>query len=152
MNIDTLAKMLIFATVRIENWGPSGRSTGTGFIMNLDLPEGSQATVLVTNKHVIRGAQRLTAHFIPKKAGLDEPDLGNGVAVDLQLSGFGHPDSEVDVVVLPLFPALDQLRDKLYVCPLSMSILLTETPDVYLDAVEELTFVGYPNGYHDPII
>jgi hypothetical protein len=33
---------------------------------------------------------------------------------------------------------------------LPMSLLATEMPDLYTDAIEEITFIGYPDGRHDP--
>ncbi|WP_371799094.1 trypsin-like peptidase domain-containing protein [Streptomyces sp. NBC_01707] len=152
MNIDTIAKMLFFATVRIENHGAKSASVGTGFIMTASLENGDQCPMLVTNKHVLAGAQQLVAHFIPRKPEANVPDLGQAVAVDLPPTMYvGHPDPTVDIAVMPLAPTLLLLANKLFIQALPLSLLATELPDLYTDAIEEITFVGYPNGHRDPM-
>ncbi|ROQ35838.1 trypsin-like peptidase [Streptomyces sp. PanSC19] len=153
VNIDTVAKMLFFATVRIENHGANGTSVGTGFIVTATLEDGSQCPMLVSNKHVVAGAQRLVAHFIPRKPEANVPDLGQGLAVDLPTGPgtyIGHFDPAVDIAVMPLAPTLIPLVGKVFVQALPLSLLATEAPSQFIDAIEEVTFVGYPNGYHDP--
>ncbi|MFE0651367.1 trypsin-like peptidase domain-containing protein [Streptomyces sp. NPDC059534] len=152
MNIDTIAKMLFFATVRIDHYGAQGNGFGTGFIMTATLEDGSQCPMLVTNKHVVDGAQRLVGHFIPRKPGEEVPNLGHGVAVDLPAGPgayVGHPDPAVDIAVMPLATTFMPIADQLFIQAIPLSLLATETPSLFVDAIEEVTFVGYPNGYRD---
>ncbi|MFF9199986.1 trypsin-like peptidase domain-containing protein [Streptomyces sp. NPDC014779] len=153
MNIDTIAKMLFFATVRIENHGANSGSVGTGFIMTATLGNGQQCPMLVTNKHVLADAQRLIAHFIRRKSGQNVPDLGQGMAVDLpprRTDYIGHPDPAVDIAVMPLASTLEPLRSLAFIQAIPLSLLTTEMPSLFVDAMEEITFVGYPHGYRDP--
>lgn len=153
MNVDTPGKQLLFSTVRITNVLKSGITTsGTGFLLFVDLvEEGRISPLLVTNKHVVANSARLTAHFIKRKDDVDEPDLGQGVDVTLAPANWiGHPDASVDVAVVPLAPIFEQHGGLLFTRALPMSVLATEIPNLYTDAIEEITFVGYPDGRHDP--
>ena len=54
----TTAEMLMHTTVRLECTLADGRgSTGTGFFFSYLLDEGRNIPVIVTNRHVIEGAQ-----------------------------------------------------------------------------------------------
>lgn len=153
MNVDTPGRQLLFSTVRITNVLNSGIPTsGTGFLLFVDLAEeGRISPLLVTNKHVVANSSRLAAHFIRRKGDVDEPDLGQGVEVTLDPTNWiGHPDASVDVAVVPLASIFQQHGHLLFTRALPMSLLATEITSLYTDAIEEITFVGYPDGRHDP--
>ncbi|MFR9797496.1 trypsin-like peptidase domain-containing protein, partial [Streptomyces sp. MS06] len=152
MNVDTPGRQLLFSTVRIDNVMTSGNSsTGTGFVLFADLENGSMCPLLVTNKHVVANAARLSAHFITRKPDADEPNLGQAAEVSLPPAAcFGHPNPAVDIAVLPLAGILQQFGTQLFMRALPLSLLATEVANLYVDAVEEITFIGYPNGHRDP--
>lgn len=113
--------------------------------------DGRHYPALVTNKHVMADARQLTAHFINKKPEADEPDLGNESHVDMAPGlVIGHPDDRVDVAVIPLGPIWEPITQHCFTRTLPMSLLATEIDGLYVDAIEEVTFVGYPNGHRDP--
>ena len=152
MKIDTLMKELLFTTVHIRTQTASGVSTGTGFIYNA--ARGDNGTpVLVTNKHMIEGATQGVIRLIGR-AG-DGPDLGRPIEVTFEQFATlwtGHPSPEVDVAAMFLGPTINQVAKAgtpaFYrmaapqMCPGSEDLDL-------LDAVETVTFVGYPNGLYD---
>jgi hypothetical protein len=151
VDVNTPGRQLLFSTVRIDNILVSGGvATGTGFLLFADL-DGGLCPLLVTNKHVVAGAARLFATFIKRKPGADEPDLGKGVEVALPPHAwFGHPNDRVDVAVLPLASPLGQVSEPLFMRALPLSLLATEVSNLFVDAIEEITFIGYPNGHRDP--
>ncbi|MGW1398839.1 hypothetical protein ACWCRF_09270 [Streptomyces sp. NPDC002405] len=140
MNVNTPGRQLLFSTVRIDNVLASGDvATGTGFLLFVDL-EGGLCPLLVTNKHVVAGAARLSATFIRRKPASDEPYLGQGVEVAVAPNAwFGHPNDRVDVAVLPLAGVLEQFGEQLFTRALPLSLLATEMPNLYVDAIEEIT-------------
>ncbi|MHB1613211.1 MAG: trypsin-like peptidase domain-containing protein [Actinomycetes bacterium] len=121
MIADTAAKQLLFTTVRVVNRGAGGESCGTGFIIDGSRDPSQSAPVLVTNKHVVKGAIQLELQFIKKHASENRPLLGERVSVTLADPG-SHWVGHVD-------PAVDVAAD--------------------LDAIEEVIFVGYPDGHYD---
>ncbi|MFF7866593.1 trypsin-like peptidase domain-containing protein [Streptomyces qaidamensis] len=151
MNVDTPGRQLLFSTVRITNVLTSGVATsGTGFLLFVDLEDGRHAPLLLTNKHVVANSARLITHFIQRGETADEPNLGVGFDVELDPGNwFGHPEPSVDVAVVPMAPVFASVGPKLFTRALPLSLLATEVEGLYLDAIEEITFVGYPDGRYD---
>jgi trypsin-like peptidase len=152
VNVNTIGRNLLFCTVRIDRVTTAGYlSHGTGFLMQVACGESRWFPALVTNKHVVEDAQRLTARIITKKSDANQPNLGDEAEVDLPPDGvIGHPDPSVDVAVVPLGPVWEAILQHCFVKPLSLSLLSTDVENFYADAIEEITFVGYPNGHRDP--
>ncbi len=154
MKVDTLAEKLLFTTLRIETRDASGNNgTGTGFVFAY-ANDSQQYPVIVTNKHVVKDAVTgwLTLHI----AGADgQPKLGSSYRLevpDFAKPWHGHPDAEIDVTVMPLAPVLDMLS-KAGITPFLQWIdrNVTATPELIsqLDALEDVVFIGYPNGIWD---
>lgn len=152
MKVDTPGRQVLFSTVRIDNAKTSGgKSRGTGFLLHAITDDGRHYPALVTNKHVVANARQLTARFINKKPDADEPDLGKESELDVPPNVvIGHPDGRVDVAVIPLGPMWEAIERYCFTRPLSTSLLATDMKGLYVDAIEEITFVGYPNGRGDP--
>jgi hypothetical protein len=111
IKVDTLAKQVLFCTIRITNHKKSGKvEIGTGFLFNasdtpLD-PAGRSVPLLVSNKHVFADAAVLRLDFLLANVDGSGPELGQvhtqlnvGPAAD---DVVGHPDPTVDVAVKPL--------------------------------------------------
>ncbi|MFG2963560.1 trypsin-like peptidase domain-containing protein [Streptomyces sp. NPDC048288] len=152
MNVDTLGRQLLFCTARIDRITTSGIGThGTGFLMHPECDGDRTYPALVTNKHVVADAAGLTARFIQKKPNADEPDLGKEVLVQFAPDSIvGHPNPAVDVAVIPLGPLWPTIVERCFVRTINLTMLATDMKDFYADAIEEITFVGYPNGHRDP--
>lgn len=153
VNVDTPGRQLLFSTVRISNILTNGLlSTGTGFLLWVQLEQDQISPLLVTNKHVVADSQQLVLHFIGRKPDSDQPALGQ--AVDAQLDPnrwVGHPDPSIDVAVVPLAPLyLQGIGQQIFTRALHMGLLASEVKELYTDAIEEITFIGYPDGRHDP--
>lgn len=105
----------------------------------------------VTNKHVVDGANQLELQFIRKHASEDRPLLGERVSATLTDAScwVGHVDPAIDVAVAPLAPILAALSGPVFFRSLPSNLMPSEAVAADLDAIEEVTFVGYPNGHYD---
>ena len=84
MEVSSIAEQLLFTTVRIETRDAQEKpGTGTSFIFNYQY-QGQQYLFLVTNKHVVKGAQK--GRLIFMQARDEKPLLGTGYA--LEIDGF----------------------------------------------------------------
>ncbi len=61
----------------------------------------------------------------------------------------GAPDAAVDVAAAPLAPILGALPQPVFFRSLPSSAMPSPQAAAGLDAIEEVTFVGYPNGHYD---
>jgi len=161
MIVDTNAKRLLFTTVLIRTIVPGGQSTGTGFVYNVIAGE-NVAPVLVTNKHVLANAITGQIGFVKNVGGqpLTDQYVEFNFGQSFASMWIHHPDPNIDVAVMPLGPCINQLEASGF-APFFMGVdhSLFPSPAVTadLDAVEEVTFIGYPSGLvdsvnHTPII
>jgi len=154
MQISSPAEQLIFATVRIETlMAGGGTGVGTGFLYAIEVDEKESALFLVTNKHVIDGARTGILTFTLSDGAA--PLLGQHYSVRLEnfANFFVHHElPDVDVALMPFFPILTLLSQR------GVRIFFRSVPDKLiptvedideLDAIEDVIFVGYPNGIWD---
>lgn len=155
MQIVSLAENLFFTTVRIDAVTDDGNaSSGTGFLYSHRLSEGKHAIFIVSNKHVVQGMRSGSFTFHTRKN--DKPDLGNGFRLNLQNwpdAWYGHPSPDVDIAVTMFVWIEKAIKeqygvDLFYRC-LDGSMLVTDAQAELLDAIETVTFIGYPNGVWD---
>ncbi|WP_333732591.1 trypsin-like peptidase domain-containing protein [Streptomyces sp. IBSBF 3010] len=151
MNVDTPAKEILFSTVRLTNESTKGTSVGTGFLMHQEVGPDRYVPFLVTNKHVLEGADRLTIGLIAKDHDSGGPKLGQRADVIIaNPSWIGHPDPEVDVAVMPT-NLLYSNPERQFVKSIPTTLLPPDNGSLFVDAVEEVTFIGYPNGCQDEV-
>ena len=120
---------------------------------------GAHYPVLVTNKHVLADATE--ARFtLPRLA--DGTALTDGLPMNAGtqtiVTGFGssswvgHPHPEVDVAAMLFGSILQNMTDRgtpAFFRGFGSDLLLTEVQSETLDSIEDVTFVGYPNGLYD---
>ncbi len=156
MKGETLIEQIMFSTVRIQAYlGNDEWSIGTGFIVSHKVCEGCDRTFLVTNRHVIQGA--ISGRFALTQSISDDPipALGNTIKVALdpiRWAWICHPSPDIDVAVLPLdpiFESLDSAGHSCFVKSIPTDFCPTQGSIAEFDAVEEVLFVGYPNGIYD---
>lgn len=153
MRAETPSEQLFFTTVYVAGRGTAGQWTGTGFIVRYETTAGT-FDLLVTNKHVLAGAAELDVRFV--QAGADGQPLQQATQTTIEGFGddswLGHPDDQVDVAVMFLGPVVNQMREQgraPFYRAFSVDLMLTSPQADDLDALESVTFVGYPNGLYD---
>lgn len=144
---------LQFSTTRLETSSKTGQvKYGTGFFYNLQLPEQENKVVpiIVTNKHVVDGMDKLVFHFSPADEN-GNPTYGKPINIALDIAGginvVYHPDSSVDLCAIPYNIILNILRSKsihtFHSC-LDSSFIPSASVKNELDALEDILMVGYP--------
>ena len=152
-----ILEQIQLCTVRIEAILPSGGiATGTGFIHKFDLRNnGLFCPAIVTNKHVLEGAERIRVpiNLTNKKDG--DPIPGKFLQVELALSDtllFNHPNPEIDLCALLSAPIMRSIEERgkhpVFVTK-DKSILADEDFFQELLPLETVTMIGYPNGIWD---
>lgn len=155
MQVESIAENLFFTTVRIDTVNNGGSpGSGTGFLYAHRITDTQHALFVVTNKHVVQGMRNGALTFHQKRD--DKPYLGHGFRLDIQdwpQAWFGHPSPEVDIAVVPFLPLEAHIKqqstiDLFYRC-VDSSMLPSEDQLAQFDAIESVTFIGYPNGIWD---
>lgn len=152
MKVDTISQQLFFTTIRIETDG--GKGSGTGFFFKHKVGDGNVFFV-VTNKHVVMNA--IDGQFFFHIAKDDLPELGNKLAISVDQEywksmWFGHPDPSIDIAIFPIFPLISQAKDQgfdVYFRSIDADMIPDDAQLDQLDAIETVTFIGYPNGIWD---
>ena len=157
MKVETPAEQLLFLTLRIE----TSDSIGTGFLIGHEwtdqqTSENLTGIFLITNKHVIRNSECGRLTFTKKIDNSEGLALGHiiPIEVDKKLWKYWiyHPNEDIDVAALPLTPVFDSLSDKgntLFFRYIGIDMLPNEDILRDIDALEDITFVGYPNNIYD---
>lgn len=146
---------LVHTTIRIETSGSKGQGSGTGFFMTLCNDGHRNVPVIVTNKHVIEGAERGVLFFTRSRRDADAPDLGNNLT--FTIDGFEqgwllHPDPDVDLAVYPIGGVLERVAssgEKVFFKAFGTDLIAEEDFLTGLTAIEDVLMVGYPNGLWD---
>lgn len=156
MRSETHLEQLFFTTILIETHTKSGGiGYGTGFIIDIKGDKFSDS-FLVTNKHVVKDAKEgiLKFHYgengeLKRSAG----PRGYKLKVpDFEQYWIGPADPEIDVTIMSMSLILKQAGKagvELFFKALPEEVFPTAEQLAALDAVEEIVFVGYPNGISD---
>lgn len=163
MQPDTFLKQLLFSVVRIvaDTDDPKKKSIGTGFLVHKKIDEKSQQIFLVTNKHVIAKADntgkivgkfgKATFSFIKNED--NKPKLGDSVVINaenLTDMFLQHSDENVDLAICnisELYTHLTQNKQNIFIRTIPTEMIPKESEN--FDAIEDVLFVGYPNGIFD---
>lgn len=153
----TIYEQLCFCTTRIETEDANGNTySGSGFFFNLKVGDKT-VPLLITNKHVVKGMNKGIFRFTTAdESGL--PNYQNHFTKvyyeNFESMWIMHPSSDVDLCVLPTNPLLESAAKSgkhLFYKSLDNSIIPNDAQKGTLDAVEEITMIGYPNGLWDSI-
>lgn len=155
MKVDSLAENLFFTTVRVDTRATDGSGgSGTAFLFAHKVADDKHVAFVVTNKHVVGGMQSGSLTFHQKRE--QQLALGTGFRIDIgnwSEFWFGHPSSEIDIAIAP-FPPLEQHVKsqngvELFYRYITSDMIPTPAQVDDLDAIESVTFIGYPNGVWD---
>lgn len=156
MEFNSIFERMFFNTVKISTWNSAGsEGAGTGFYFQIKR-DGEQVPFIVSNKHVIENASYAKLSFhknIDGKPSLTDKLVMEFNGGDWQQMWFGHPDPDIDIAVCPLAPIATQFKrecgDDLFFVPTEPTDIPSPEQIRELDAIEDVTFVGYPNGVRD---
>jgi V8-like Glu-specific endopeptidase len=153
MEVKSVAEQLFFTTLRIDTINDSGnKGSGTGFICEHTYKD-KRYPFIITNKHVVKNAVKGGISFIKKDA--DKPKLGDYFRIeidDFENHWFGHEDSNVDIAICPLVPIEKHINDlgiEIFYATTSTSLMPYNIKMDEIDAIEDIIFIGYPNGIWD---
>jgi len=154
VQVQSPAEQLFFTTVRLEVQNEAGGGAGTGFFYSYS-DDDKQYIFVVSNKHVVLDAKRGT--MVLTLAEGDQPRLGEKFTLTVEDFGaqwFGHPDVDTDIAVMPFVPMLNRIQEtgkRVYFKVIAHDLIPDRASVEQLDAIEEVIFVGYPNGIFDAV-
>lgn len=150
------SEILLHSTVKITSIS-NGQKTGTGtaFYALFNKTNDSVQPVIITNKHVVDGADQISirCHAADPETYKPTGDLID-VTVALHDTLINHPDSNIDLCSISIGSIIQQAMDRktpIYYSPVTMEWIPTEEEWQYLDAIEDITMVGCPRGLIDEI-
>lgn len=154
MQVESLAEQLFFTTVRVDTVAQNGgQGSGTAFFFSYKKGEETYPFV-VTNKHVVMGMSDGKLTFLQRQD--QTPQLGQGFSLRIdgwQEVWFGHPSPDIDVAICPFAPIESHIKEQhgidLFYRYVSDEMIPTAEQEAKLDALESVTFIGYPNGLWD---
>lgn len=149
----SIQEQLLFTTVRIDTQDKEGKSwSGTGFIVSYK-KDDMEIPFLVTNKHVIKDMVSGKLEFWHKNDG----KLDFSQRVEMPLHNFEslwhpHPNSDVDIAVMPIGFLLSTAKAEnreIFYKSVPNDMIASETQIQELDAIEEITTMGFPKSLRD---
>jgi len=153
--IPSIAEIIIHTTVQIIITDKEGKSYGgTGFIVDY-LKDGAHLPMLVTNKHVVEDAITGSLTFLQKENG--KPMFGRTHTTtfdNFESLWYPHPEPDIDITVLPIGFAINQLGSEgkeIYYTAIDLRTFPTTDQINELDVIEEIIFIGYPKNLIDPV-
>lgn len=155
MQIDTLAKRLMFNTVRVDTVLEDGtEGAGTGFVVAHQCVHGLRRFI-VTNRHLVEGVRSGGLVFTQGRDGM--PLIGTRFELEIEEfphAWFLHPDPTMDLAIVPLAPLERAAREqgaRLYYHAIDTALVPDVATVSTFDALEEILFIGYPNGVWDHV-
>lgn len=154
-----LTDFVSYGTVRIECTDKNNQvMAGTGYVVEFKTDEetGTGITALITNKSIIRGAEKGTLVFTTESEEGD-PDDKKQHKVSLrqfEKKWVMHPDSAVDLCALPIDALVLKAEAKgieLFFTVIDMGLIPTNQQLDELDAMEQIVTAGFPDGIWDAV-
>lgn len=151
----SVADQIFYCAVKVTGLA-QGQPTGTGtaFFYKLALPNDKQSIVLVTNKHVLKGADevQLVLH-----RGTGKPEDGpSGTTAICRImilnAVVAHPDPDVDLCAFSisgLVSQADAAGQPLFLVTLTSDNIPGDSDWENFDSIEDVTMVGCPRGIFD---
>lgn len=147
----SIPEQLLYSTLRIECFDSNSSlySIGTGFLLSRPVGNNSYKIYLVSNKHVLVGAETIAITFTCVKNG--EPDHGKTMRfpiVNIKGNVVEHYNPDVDIAVLECTGLFITMQDQLFVkyVPYEMLAGFSEQE---LNVAENVFFIGYPDNRYD---
>ncbi|WP_130972955.1 S1 family peptidase [Klebsiella pneumoniae] len=142
----TIAK----STVRIECDVANGVSVGTGFFFGFQIDEKLQLPLLVTNKHVIKGATSIRMRFNINNSNNPQMKVLE-VQVKSESDFIHHPDPNIDICAIALGHFLTNLLSQGIEVDRFTFTDKNFTDGNFITSAEDVFMTGYPNGLWDMV-
>lgn len=152
----SLAERLLYSTVKVTalNNG-TALSTGTGFFTWFSKEKGTIIPMLITNKHVIEGADQIHIKcHMSELSQLKPTGKYIDVTVLLHDTVIEHPNMQVDLCAISIGAILQQAlaqNTPIFYTPITLDAIPTSDEWSSFDAIEDVTMVGCPNGISDTV-
>lgn len=153
MQLQTAADQLVYSTLRVTALAKGSTiGTGTAFYFRFK-GEGGFVNVLVTNKHVIAGADAIQLRVHMRDSSGSFLDEGHPFTLELGDGVIAHPDADVDLCIIPPGGMLDfAIGDKRpFAVALGEENIPTADDWEGFDSVEGVWMIGCPNGIYDTL-
>lgn len=149
--MNNIYEQLLYTTLRIECLDENNNSfsIGTGFLLNRPIGNNAYKIYLVSNKHVLCGAESIAVSFTKSKN--DTPDMGNILRFpisNIKENIVPHPNPNIDIAILECTGLFIMLPNQLYFKAVSYDMLATFT-EPELTVAENVYFIGYPDNIYD---
>ncbi len=150
-------EQLIHCTARMEAYKAGVLiSFGSSFMFQFMI-DGVSYPCLITNKHVVKGADRVD-FAVTLSDDISGPVLGKHRRISVSpiaIRLVAHPDPDVDLVAILIAPDLQKFKDDEGVEPYLVSLteehLISDSFLSSVSPVEEVLMIGYPNGLWDDL-
>lgn len=148
------AEILLHSTVKITSISNGQEiGTGTAFYTIFNRNNDSIQPVLITNKHVVDGADKISIICRIADSETNEPTKELiKVTVALHNTLINHPDDDIDLCAISIASIMQQAIDQktpIFCTPVTMDWIPDEEEWQYFDAIEEITMIGCPRGLTD---
>lgn len=153
MNIQDISTQLMYTTLPIYTKNVDGtQSSGTGFIFSVIESKETTIPLLITNYHVVKNA---IIGFMEIHLAENNMPSDKSIRVQFDKSVISTNKLEkLDLVAIPIASTLNDLYSK-NITPfyrtVSVDMIPTDEQINELAAIEDVTFIGYPNGLYDEI-
>lgn len=155
---NTNLEKLLFSTVKLQiEKGDGIKKVATGFFISYTIDENTGYLYLVTNKHVVKDIKHIKLIF-NKRIDKNTVNLGEKLKCDFKNVGkvwYPHPDKNIDLVIFPFGEIITEmsqdptLNGSPFLIPISDKIALNEKTFKLIYSIEEIVFIGYPQGQYD---
>lgn len=151
----TPSEYLLYSTIKITSLSQGNVvGFGTGFLYLFNKQGNISVKALVTNKHVIAGADEIFIKLhLASDNGINK-EVFYEVKIPLKNIVVEHPDENIDLCAIVISHVINEASEK--GTPVTASFWgmqnIPEDSDwQYFDHIEEVTMVGCPNGLSDTV-
>lgn len=155
MTVLTPAEQMLYSATKLTTYkGDQPTGSGTGFFYDVVLGEDRHVQLLVTNKHVLEGNDRVD---ISLHIGNGENPPGpsgrfHSWQVEFVGSLISHPDPNVDLCCLPIGGLLQEAHAnglRPFFVQFTKDTVPTDDQWAEFDAIEQVSMIGCPRGLFD---
>ncbi|HCI65130.1 MAG TPA: serine protease [Lachnospiraceae bacterium] len=152
MNISDISTQLMYTTVPLYVKKNDGsQCSGTGFIYSIIETDNTSIPFLITNYHVLEGAEM---GFMELHLAENDKPTDKSINIQFDRTIVNNKLGELDLVALPMAATFNELFSKNiypFYRTVSADMIPREEEMNELAAIEDITFIGYPNGLYDEI-